>query len=103
MVAGFVICLFIISIAMKQKKASDTELQISVSSQIEASLRAKKVPNVFYEVSMPEGAIEFRCEDNASLIFKIDQEKYRNLPTEIMYTPKNIASNTLYLWTKDFK
>ena len=87
---------------MKQKKASDTELQISVSSQIEASLRAKKVPNVFYEVSMPEGSIEFRCEDNASFVFKLDQGQYRNLPTEIMYTPQRIDSNRLYLWTKNF-
>lgn len=100
LITGIVIFALIISIAITQKNSSQKELDISILNQLTATIKAKKAPNTYNEIKVPETPINFFCDGNY-----FDYSIYglkRELPIDIIYSPKSIESTKLQILTKDF-
>ena len=103
-IAGFVIFLFIIGIAVKNARDSEQKLSQDLISQIVASIKGKQqLSDAFTSIDIPKTNIQFSCDKDTDLAYiRIAQSQRQNLPVEIIFAPSSLDTDKLLLSTEDF-
>jgi hypothetical protein len=104
LIAGFVIFLFIISIALSQKHSAENQISIDTMNQITTLLKGKQqAPNVYSEISFSRTDVSFTCDPQFYLFsYKIANSQPNMLPVEIIFAPKLMNTNKLLVWSQSF-
>jgi len=104
MIAGFVIFLFIISIALSQKHNAENQMSIDVMNQITTLLNGKQqTPNMYSEISFTRADVVFTCDPSFNLFsFKIANAQPIMLPVDMIFAPKQVNTNKLLVWSQPF-
>jgi len=103
LIAGFVIFLFIISIAFSQRHNAQTQADIGIMNQITTLLKGKQQTSDMYsEITFPRTDIEFTCSSYSQFSFNIANAQPAQLPVEIIFTPKLVNTNKIMVWSQPF-
>ena len=105
LIAGTLILIFFISIALHQKTISEYKIASLILSDLQPILAgAMAVEETFNKVELPKAKLEFICDPNT--LYSEYSVKGTGIhietPTEIFFSPTELTHETLYTWTLQF-
>ena len=105
LIAGTLILIFFISIALHQKTISEYKIASLILSDLQPILAgAMAVEETFNRIELPKAKLEFICDPNT--LYSEYSVKGTGIhietPTEIFFSPTELTHETLYTWTLQF-
>ncbi len=105
LIAGILILIFFISIALHQKTISEYKIASLILSDLQPILAgAMAVEETFNKIELPKAKLEFICDPNT--LYSEYSVKGTGIhietPTEIFFSPTELTHETLYTWTLQF-
>jgi len=104
LIAGFVIFLFIISIAFSQKRSAENQAGIDTINHVTTLLKGRQqTANMYSEITLPRTDMSFVCDPAAPeyFNFKIGNSRTQ-LPVDIIFAPEQMTTNKMMVWSQSF-
>ncbi len=103
-IVGVALLLFLFSIISSQAKTSDQKISISLAKHFETILTTTgQESGTIKEYVVPLAEVEFTCDDQEGLYgFSVNDIAARSTKYDIIFSPKNLNSHTVYTWTQEW-